>query len=114
MPVTNPNYAEGFPRAGYSPALDALQQLGSASPGSGMVANPHRLTEAPDAPVDPFPSGANPPLSPPPATPPAEVPGWDQMLTSLKMAYPANRTGAPLQNMAPERREKPSIPAFDG
>lgn len=133
MPVTNPNYGPGFPKAGFSPALDALQQLGSASPGSGMVANPHRLTEAPDVSVDPFPSGAGkaleeyqpwttsttpaipgtPQMTPPPATPPAEVSGPDQILASLRMAYPGNRQHI-IQGMAPERREKPSFPAIEG
>lgn len=140
MPITNPNYAPGFPRAGFSPALDALQQLGSASPGSGMVANPHRLTEAPgdmgpafNPTVDPFPSGAGkaledyqpwttsttpaipgtPQMTPPPATPPAEVSGPDQILASLRMAYPGNRQHI-IQGMAPERREKPSTPAIEG
>lgn len=125
MPPVNPNYAEGFPRVGHSPALDALQQLGSASPSSGMVANPNRLTEAPDAQEDPFPSGAGrwppgglpPSMTPPPAAPPSEVSGQDQILASLRMAYPANRqfgVSGPVKNMAPERREKPSVPALEG
>lgn len=133
MPVTNPNYAPGFPRVGFSPALDALQQLGSASPSSGMAANPNRLTEASDTSVDPFPSGAGkalqdyqpwmtsttpaipgtPQMTPPPATPPAEVSGPDQILASLRMAYPGNRQHI-IQGMAPERREKPSVPALEG
>lgn len=125
MPVTNPNYAPGFPRAGFSPALDALQQLGSASPASGMVANPNRLTEAPDASLggldnyQPWETSTTPAIpgtpqmTPPPATPPAEVSGPDQILASLRMAYPGNRQHI-IQNMAPERREKPSAPAIEG
>lgn len=121
MPVTNQNYGPGFPRVGHSPALDALQELGSASPASGMVANPHRLTEPPDASQDPFPAGAGrapadgfpPSMTPPPATPPSEAPINDQILASLRMAYPGNRQHV-IQGMAPERREKPSLPALEG
>ena len=43
--LTDTNQLQTTPDGMTSPALDALKQLGSASPSSGMVANPNRLTE---------------------------------------------------------------------
>lgn len=79
MPMVYPQTGPGFPKVGHSPALDALQQLGTASPTSGMAPNMNRLTET-EAPLQ-------------------------------GLQHVPRR---PLQNMAPERREKPSFPALEG
>ncbi len=101
-------FGPGLPQVGRSPALDALQQLGSASPSSGMRPNENRMTEN-DSWGTPNPSGR------PPATYPAQQSIQEQVLQSLRMAgpQPLLRKG-PIKEMAPERREKPSAPALEG
>jgi hypothetical protein len=87
--IPDPTSLTGTAPGGYgspdnlpSPALDALQQLGSASPSSGMVANPYRMSEVtnPDVAQNPAISGlqmAGPsvakPLSRQPMWPPTQT-----------------------------------------